>query len=211
MAKTFFHLVHFSSFTFWLLLSCCPSASSTFLCQSGPFSCGSTGNRIHFFFAKLGPIYELTGCKTGAIITSSVVDLWFPEHKIQEDNDDTGGEAERRRKKTKEETERNGKNIDSLRASETDCKENDPALRKTEVVSSIGHWNCLSKDWERSFSQSRTLTLKLYSNLIQSPPFSGNLRPVYRPSVLHRKKHTYFCGVEALELFVSIWFWVCGL
>lgn len=41
-------------------------------------------------------------------------------------------------KKSQDETARDGKNIDSVRASETDCKENDPALRKTEVVSSIG-------------------------------------------------------------------------
>lgn len=44
-----------------------------------------------------------------------------------------------REKKTQNETARDGKNIDSVWASETDCGENDPALRKTEVVSSIGH------------------------------------------------------------------------
>lgn len=45
----------------------------------------------------------------------------------------------RKKKKSMDETARNGKNIDGVGASETDCKENDPALRKTEVVSSIGH------------------------------------------------------------------------
>lgn len=33
---------------------------------------------------------------------------------------------------------------------------------------------------------------KLYSNLIQSPPFCGTLRPVYGLSVQHRKKNTHF-------------------
>lgn len=32
---------------------------------------------------------------------------------------------------------------------------------------------------------------KLYSNLIQSLPFSGTLRPVHHLSVLHRKKNTH--------------------
>lgn len=65
--------------------------------------------------------------------------LWFPKHKIQADNNGRGGNAERKKKKSMDETARNGKNIDGVGASETDCKENDPALRKTEVVSSIGH------------------------------------------------------------------------
>lgn len=47
---------------------------------------------------------------------------------------------------------------------------------------------------------------KLYSNLIQSPPSSGTLRPVYGLSVLHRKKNTCFCWVGALELLIFIWF-----
>lgn len=65
--------------------------------------------------------------------------LWFPKNKIQEDKNGRGGNAEGKKKKSPDKTARNGKNIDGVEASETDCKENDPALRKTEVVSSIGH------------------------------------------------------------------------
>lgn len=97
------------------------------------------------------------------IITNRVADqsVVFQSTKGQKGDESAGRRKERRRKTDQEENTRNGKNIDSVRGSEIDCK------GKTTRPWGKQKWYLqLAAEiaWvriERSFSQSRTLTFEI--------------------------------------------------
>lgn len=104
------------------------------------------------------------------------------------------------RKVGQEEAAWDGKNIDSVRASETDCKENDPALRWCLQSATEIAWIKI----ERGHSLNRGHSpLKLYSNLIRSPVAAilWDFQTTVRPECSTQpEKHTILLDLKNIHI-----------
>lgn len=118
--------------------------------------------------------------------------LWFPKHKIQEDNNGRGGNAERKKKKKAWMRQRwMAKTLTVLGPQKQIAKKMTQPWGKQKWCLQSGTeiaWVRIERGHSLNWGPSPS---KLSSNLIQSPPFSGILRPEHHLSVLHRKKNTH--------------------